>query len=108
MSGFENFFSEIKSNIPQLAQASLKQFAGEAGGIMADYLENAKMDLQSYSLMLATGGIDKDEFASSVRAKIQVGKMRLLQIKGLAEAAVDEFLSSLEDSVISSAFKFLI
>ena len=108
MPAFEKLFNEVKDTIPHLAETELKEFADEAGEIMRDYLEKAKADLRTYSLLLAAGKISETEFKSSVRGKLQVGEMRLLEIKGLGEAAVDGFVTGLINTFIDGAIKILI
>ena len=98
----------VKSSIPALAEQDFKSFAGQAGSIMMDFLEKSKTDIRTYSLMLAANKITEDEYRSSIRGKLQIGKTRLLEIKGLGEAGVDKFLAGLENAFVTGVLKMVV
>lgn len=107
MASVDGLVDEVKAAIPALAQNVLGGFAGEAAKIAAEFVEKSRKDIESYAALLALGEIDAVQFESSVRGKVQVGKMRLLQIKGMMEAAVDEFMSGLTSTILTSALKLI-
>lgn len=94
--------------MPQLAEPTLNQFAEQAAGITADFLEKAKSDLRTYSLMLAAGKYDEDEFESAVREKMQIVKLKLLELNGIPGAAVDDFMDGLVDTLVTIAINTIL
>ncbi len=107
MSKFDDFVTEVKTGIADIAKTQIKDFVAQATSDGQAFLEALKADLQTWTKQLAAGTLTRKDFAFLVRGKQDLAKMNALTEAGLATIRIDQIRSAVIDLIIAAAFKMI-
>ena len=99
----DSIIKSAEQGIAHLAQQTLSDYTTQAVADGTDILNAIKEDLAGYTEQLAVGEIDQDTFNNLIQNDVSLVKMTALEQAGLAEAALDKFVSGVESIIITAA-----
>jgi hypothetical protein len=102
---------DIERQVLDLAKEILGKYVSEASGDVKAFLTNSKDSLERWSMMLAKGDLDTDEFQFLIKGQLDVAELHALKQAGLAKVKLDLFVKGVVNiltSVIASAAKGLV
>ncbi|MCO4292643.1 hypothetical protein NF867_07205 [Solitalea sp. MAHUQ-68] len=107
MPDFQEIFTELKTDILDLAKLTFKNYKDDASKDVKDFLAKSEEKLKRWTLLLTNNDINKDEFEVLVKGLKDGAEMKLLKQTGLAKVRIDEFKNSLINLITDTVFKFL-
>jgi hypothetical protein len=105
MPSFSDFLNALKKELPEFAEYSWKEHKDAAVKDGKKFIEQAKVDLDRWTGLLATGALTKDDFEWLLASKKDLAELAALKQKGLSKVALDRFTNGLIDMIVSTAFK---
>jgi len=107
MSKLDDFISEVKTGIVDIAKTQAKDFVAEATSDGQAFLDALKADLQTWTKQMADGTLAPKDFAFLVRGKKDLATMNALTQAGLAAIRIDQIRSAMIDLIITAAAKMI-
>lgn len=108
MATFDEFLSELKTEIVELASYSWKNYEEAAINDGKDFVEKSKADLERWTKMLAQHDLSREDFEWLIVGKKDLAELVALKQQGLAKVALDRFTNGLIDTIVSTAFKIFL
>ena len=105
MASFDDFISELKTELTEFAEYSWKTYKTAAVKDGKAFIDQSKADLERWTKMLAKGDLTRDDFEWLMVGKKDLAELVALKQKGLAKVALDRFINGLIDTIVSTAFK---
>jgi hypothetical protein len=105
MANFNDFWAELKSEIGTFATKSWADYRNGAVSDGQAFADKCKADLMRWTELLATRQLSKDDFDWLVLSKKDLAELVALKQAGLAQVALDRFVSGLLNVIVTSAFK---
>jgi len=102
---------DVERQVLDLAREIVGKYVDEASGDVKAFLENSKDSLERWSILLAKGDLDSDEFQFLVQGQLDVAELHALKQAGLAKVKLDLFVKGVVNiltSVLASAAKGLV
>jgi len=103
MSTFDDFLDSVKDGAKDLAKNIFDDYQTEAQDDAEAFLEKTKVDLKRWSILLAQGELNQQDFGDLVLAKKALAEIHFLRQKGVALAKLERFRSGLVDLVVDTA-----
>ncbi|MEJ0046830.1 MAG: hypothetical protein WDN04_12490 [Rhodospirillales bacterium] len=103
MSQWDDFLSKVEAGIATVAKNAFAGYVNEAKSDAEAFLAAAKADLQTWTVQLAAGTIDRGDLTDYLKADATLAQMAALTAAGIAEADLQRFRDTLIDTVVSAA-----
>ena len=104
---FEEIFTQLKSDIINLAQTTIKNYVNEAKTDGQNILDKMKEKLARWTTQLANGELKTDEFEWLVDSQKDLLVMSALKDAGLAEIRADQFKAGVLNIIVDTIFHLL-
>ena len=108
MSKFDEFFTVVLDGTKTLGGEAAKNFLKEATVDSAAFKAQAEADLQRWTLQLANGDIDKEDFASLLRGQLAEATLAALLKAGVGAQQADEVRDKVIKLALKAAFTILL
>lgn len=103
MFDFDAFVKAVVEGAKQLAKDTLQQGVKQAGEDAEAFLRRAENKMRRWTVLLAKGELEADEFAFLVRSQADLAELFALTQLGIGLARLQEFRNKLIDLVIDKA-----
>ncbi|GAA5522050.1 hypothetical protein LQ318_09875 [Aliifodinibius salicampi] len=103
MPDFNDFIDQLKNELVNRASKLGDEVKDEFIKDGRTFAEEAEDDLKRWTKLMAEGKLTKEDLKFLVNGKKDLAKMEALKHKGIAKAQLDQYKSSIVDSVITSA-----
>ena len=107
MPDFKDLFEQLKQGVIDLAESTVKKYAGKAKSDGKQMLEDMKEKLKRWTTLLAEGKLTTEDFEWLVNSQKDLIQMAALKQTGLALIRIDQFKASLMNMVVDTVFSFL-
>jgi hypothetical protein len=104
---FSKIYDQVKSDLTDLAKATLKKYVKEAKKDALGILEESKVKLETWTRLLAQGELSTTDFEWLVNSQKDIAQMRALKQAGLAAIRIDQFKSSVFNLIVDTIFDLL-
>lgn len=108
MATFEEFWDVLKGELADFAEESWQQYKDAAVKDGSSFLDKSKADLERWTQSLAAGALTRDDLDWLMRGKKDLAELVTLKERGLAQVALDKFVSGLIDTVVGTAIKVFV
>jgi len=105
MGTFDDFLSEVLKGVQDLAVGSLKTFGNEIRDDAQAFIAETREKLERWTILLARGDLDEDEFAFLVESQKDLARMSLITAAGIGAARVKRLRDEIIALVIGAAFR---
>lgn len=104
---FKHVVDLLKSNIANLAEATVKNYIKQATEDGHKFIDSSKEKLERWAIQLAKGDLKPDEFEWLVDSQKDLLTMTALKQAGLAQVRVDQFKAAVLNLVVDTVFSAL-
>lgn len=101
---FPQIFEQLKGNLMELAQLTLKNYVKDAKKDAGDLLNSMKTKLERWTILLASGDLTTADFELLVNSQKDLVEMEALKQAGLAAIRVDQFRDSVFNLIVDTIF----
>lgn len=105
MATFDDFVNAMKTELVEFVEYSWNGYKTAAIKDAKSFFDQAKVDLERWTKMLAKGELTRDDFEWLVVGKKDLAELVALKQKGLGKVALDRFVNGLIDTIVATAFK---
>lgn len=101
---------DVERQVLDLAKEILGKYLNEVSHDVKGFLEDSRISLERWSMMLAQGEINKDEFQFLVKGQLDVAELHALKQAGLAKVQLDLLVKGVVNiltEVVMSTMKVL-
>jgi hypothetical protein len=102
-----NIDSIVKTTLnksEELAKTLFREYVGQAGKDVSDFLQNAKEGIERATKLRLEGKIDDEDLEDLILGKKDLALMHALKEVGLAKATVDTFVNGVMQILIDAVF----
>jgi hypothetical protein len=104
MSDFDEFIDKVEEGLKQLSQETLKDFKDGFASDSKKFLEENKVDLQTWTKQLAAGKLSRKDFEDLVLGRKDVAEMQALRVAEITKVKLELCKLRLIDLVVDTAF----
>lgn len=104
MSRFDDYLDAVMADAKVLLNSTVKQGSEEAKAILEAHVDNSKIRLERWTILLTHGHLKKREFELLINNQITLGRMRLRTVEVIGKRAALDFRNSLRALFIDKAF----
>lgn len=104
---FKTILEQLKKNVEDLAERTLKHYAGKAKDDGKKMLNDMKEKLERWTKLLIDGKLTTEDFEWLVNSQKDLIQMNALKQAGLAAIRIDQFKASLLNLVVDTVFSVI-
>ncbi|HAO21068.1 MAG TPA: hypothetical protein DCQ37_11715 [Desulfobacteraceae bacterium] len=105
MANFDDFLKEVGKSLTEFAKNNWNTYKDAAVKDGKLFIEKSKADIERWLKLLASGGLNRDDFEWLIMGKKDLAELNALKQAGLTKVALDRFINGVIDIIISTAFK---
>lgn len=100
MKDFNELLQELKDAGLQLAKDEFKDYYEKSKQAIEEFFESSKDKLEQWSIALATGNINGNEFKMLLQSEKDLFTLELLKQAGLKQIRINKFKDQLIDLIV--------